>query len=382
LAFDAEGYLISAHGEDKNLTRRRTDALNDVTVLADSFQGNALSGPNDIAIDAKGGIYFTDPSGNVAQNSVFYLSPSNELQQVSTGIWFNNGIVLSPDGDTLYVASTLNQNIVAFDVNEDATLSNQRVFVDTLRVDGRTFTPDGMTIDHFGNIYAADLAVTGGLGNFDPTRPGARVWVFNPLGEEVLRFETPDNAASNLLFGPDDILYLTATDALYGVPISFVHEPSLLDFNNDSNVDVLDIDLLVGEIVAGTNDALFDLSGEGNVDDIDLTQWLSDAAVHNGFTEAYLHGDSNLDGSVDATDLNNLALNWRKDEDVAAWSAGDFKADGVVDSGDLNELALNWQDTILPAAATNAPVPEPSTFFLTVIGLTLACRLYRSSATP
>ena len=152
-------------------------------------------------------------------------------------------------------------------------------------------------------------------------------------------------------------------------------EPSMLDFNDDSNVDVRDIDSLVGEIVAGTNDAVFDLSGEGTVDDADLTQWLSEAATHNGFSEAYLHGDSNLDGSVDATDLNNLALNWRME--AARWSAGDFKPDGVVDSGDLNELALNWRGSILPAATDNSPVPEPSAFMLTFVGLALICRLGR-----
>jgi hypothetical protein len=163
-------------------------------------------------------------------------------------------------------------------------------------------------------------------------------------------------------------------------PLTVVPEPSVLDFNNDSNVDILDIDSLVGEIVAGTNDAVFDFSGEGTVDDADLTQWLSEAATHNGFSEAYLHGDSNLDGSVDATDLNNLALNWRKD--VARWSAGDFKPDGVVDSGDLNELALNWHQAISTASTANSPVPEPSALFLMLVGLTLACRRSRFSATP
>ncbi len=133
--------------------------------------------------------------------------------------------------------------------------------------------------------------------------------------------------------------------------------------------------MLVAKIVAGTDGELFDLTGSGVADDMDVNQWLSEAATHNGFSQAYLPGDSNLDGSVDATDLNNLALNWRKDEDVAAWSAGDFKADGVVDSADLNELALNWQQSI---PAGGAPVPEPSALFLTVVGLAVIWRRFRS----
>jgi hypothetical protein len=178
--------------------------------------------------------------------------------------------------------------------------------------------------------------------------------------------------------GYPNTLYLsTAFGELYKVELDLA-----VDFSGDGNVDVLDVDSLVGEIVSGTNGGIFDLTGEGTVDESDLAEWLSAAATHNGFSEAYLHGDSNLDGSVDATDLNNLALNWRKDEDVALWSAGDFKPNGVVDSGDLNELALNWRQAIRTASTANSPVPEPSASFLMVVGLTLACRRYRSSATP
>jgi hypothetical protein len=153
-------------------------------------------------------------------------------------------------------------------------------------------------------------------------------------------------------------------------------EPSVLDFNNDSDVDVRDIDALVDEIVNGTNDALFDVTGDGTVDKSDLTQWLSGAATHNGFGQKeYLAGDSNLDGKVDAIDLNNLALKWR--QDGAFWSTGDFNADGIVNSSDLNGLALNWRSE-LTAGSASAPVPEPSAFFLTVAGLTVICRRFRS----
>lgn len=151
------------------------------------------------------------------------------------------------------------------------------------------------------------------------------------------------------------------------------------DFIRDGALGSDDVDALVGEIVAGTNESMFDLTADGAVNSADLDQWLSEASTHNGFSEAYLHGDSNLDGSVDATDLNNLALSWQ--QDVERWSGGDFDADGRVDVADLNKLALNWRGSILAAAADNSPVPEPSTLFLTVVGLTLACRRSRSSAT-
>ena len=128
------------------------------------------------------------------------------------------------------------------------------------------------------------------------------------------------------------------------------------DFNDDGAIDNLDVDALVSSIAAGDNPSQLDLNGDGSVSGPDLDQWLEDAASANGFAAPYLFGDANLDGSVDAGDLNALALSWQ--DSVASWSGGDFTADGIVDAGDLNLLALNWQDSIPVAAA----VPEPNCF--------------------
>ncbi len=144
------------------------------------------------------------------------------------------------------------------------------------------------------------------------------------------------------------------------------------DFNGDGLLNVSDVDSLVGEIVAGTNDPLFDITEDGTVDKADLTEWLSVGAEQNGFAAAYLPGDSDLDGSVDPGDLNNLALSWR--QDVARWSAGDFTADGSVNATDLNDLALNWRQSIPAAAADSPAVPEPSSLLLIVMGLAAVCR--------
>ena len=149
-----------------------------------------------------------------------------------------------------------------------------------------------------------------------------------------------------------------------------VPEPNpALDFNDDQILSVSDIDALVGEIANGTNSLPFDLNEDGAVNDADLSAWLSAAASQHGFAEPYLLGDANLDGAVNANDLNKLGLNWR--QNVALWSSGDFTADGIVSEADLNMLAINWLRAI-PLAASNAtPVPEPSSFFLTVVGLAL-----------
>ncbi len=151
------------------------------------------------------------------------------------------------------------------------------------------------------------------------------------------------------------------------IPLPVVPELGPIDFDLDGDVDVEDIDALVAEIFAGTGNTGFDVSGDNVVDQNDLTTWLSDAAEHNGFTQVYLAGDTNLNGMVDAGDLNDLALNWR--HNIALWSAGDFNADGNVDAADLNSLALNWRRSIPIPSAVRSTVPEPSAWALMLFGL-------------
>ncbi len=140
-------------------------------------------------------------------------------------------------------------------------------------------------------------------------------------------------------------------------------DPPPGDYNGDCLLNTTDVDSLTTQIAAGPpHDLAFDLSGDGTVDVGDLIQWRTAAAAHNGLVDAYPLGDSNLDGFVDATDLRNLALNWR--QSVAEWSGGDFTADGIVNTADLNALALNWRQSIATAPATTAPVPEPSAHVL------------------
>jgi len=131
------------------------------------------------------------------------------------------------------------------------------------------------------------------------------------------------------------------------------------DFNNDGFLNVDDLDLLGKEIIAGSDNADFDVTGDQAVDLADQEKWLLDAALANGFTESYLNGDANLDGTVNASDLNALAINWQATVDP--WSQGDFNADGVVNATDLNALAISWQQSIPMAAQA---VPEPAALLL------------------
>jgi hypothetical protein len=137
------------------------------------------------------------------------------------------------------------------------------------------------------------------------------------------------------------------------------------DFDDDAACTVTDIDLLTAEIATGGNDLSLDINRDGLISKADRDNWLSKAATENGKGAPYLLGDANLDGSVDALDLNELGQRWRQQDNQ--WSHGDFTADGVVNALDLNEMGQNWRATIPMTAAAAASVPEPSALSLVVI---------------
>jgi len=154
LAFDPMGRLI---------TTRREPGFQGVAViypkgreaiLSDKIDGKPLDRPNDLVLDKKGGIYFTDPG----PHSVYYVTPGGKTIKVADGIVRPNGIQLSPDDRVLYVNDTEGEYLLAFDVQPDGTLRNRRNF---FKYVGVTKEPerivsgaDGMAIDSEGRIYS------------------------------------------------------------------------------------------------------------------------------------------------------------------------------------------------------------------------------------
>ncbi len=119
------------------------------------------------------------------------------------------------------------------------------------------------------------------------------------------------------------------------------------DFNGDGNYDCDDIDELVQTIVAASDDAAFDLTGDGSVNGLDLDAWLLEAGEANlGSGISYLYGDANLDGVVDVSDFN--LWNDNKYQPTGTWCQADFNADGSTDVSDFNIWNDNKFQSALP----------------------------------
>ena len=132
------------------------------------------------------------------------------------------------------------------------------------------------------------------------------------------------------------------------------------DLDGDGDCDITDIDML-------TNRA--------GVTRQDILDWLTDAGPENGKGGPFLMGDSNLDGIVNAVDLNAVGQSWQQADKM--WSTGDFNGDNTVNAADLNELGQNWQLMTPMNAPDAAAVPEPASFITLLFGLAALIGLRR-----
>ena len=201
LVLDTEGRLIACEHGSRTVTRTEKDGK--ITVLAESFEGTKLNSPNDATVRKDGTIFFTDPPYGIAKElqelsfqGVYTISPDGKLNAVARDFIKPNGIGLSPDEKTLYVADTEGSHIRAFDVAADGTLSNDRKFCDLPY-------PDGLSVDQKGYVWCT-------------AEDGVRV--LNPKGELVHTVVVPEGPA-NCGFGDADgkTLYITARKGLYKV---------------------------------------------------------------------------------------------------------------------------------------------------------------------
>jgi len=218
LIFDPQGRLVVAEGANTGGGRRISITEKDGTVrtLADSYKGKRFNSPNDVAIDRKGRVYFTDPRyvGSEPREmdfeGVFRVDPDGTVTRLETSAYKPNGIVVSPDGKTLYVADAGGKRraLIALDLSEAGEVSNPRV----LHQFGESGGIDGMTVTTDGRIVAA-----GGMGK------AGGVIVFSPQGKFLAEIPIPERPANVEFGGPDGkSLYVAAGTGIYRVKTTMI----------------------------------------------------------------------------------------------------------------------------------------------------------------
>ena len=202
LYFDNDGNLLSCADMKNELWL--INKSKKVTVLVKEFEGKKLNGPNDLWVDPKGGIYFTDPlykreywsrtEKEIEKENVYYLSPDRKkLTVAATDFVRPNGIVGSADGSILYVADINDRRTYSFKINPDGTLTERKLFAE--------MGSDGMTTDNKGNIYLTGKGVT----------------VFDAAGKQIEHINVDEPWTANVCFGGrgQKMLFITASKSVY-----------------------------------------------------------------------------------------------------------------------------------------------------------------------
>jgi gluconolactonase len=169
-------------------------------IIVDNYKGVPINGSNDVIVDTKGRIFFSDPLSRkiegmqIGHSSVFmYDEDSKELVMLDAILTYPNGLALSPDEAILYIVDTNAYSIYKMDL--ETKKMEHFVHFDESKGQGR---PDGVKLDEKGNLYS--------------TGPGG-IWLVNPEGNILGLIRMPEIAA-NLCFD-DQGLFITASTSIY-----------------------------------------------------------------------------------------------------------------------------------------------------------------------
>jgi len=224
LAFDLQGRLFGCSSGGRAILRFDPDGS--IATVADRIEGKKLNTPNDLAIDRKGRIWFTNPwnEGNINaterteldNKSVLRADPQADGSYTVTRVTFDitvpNGILISQDQSTLYVAESgyvkgQTRELRAYPIREDGSLAPYR----TLFTWGEDHIGvhrgiDGMCLDADGNIVAT--------AGWEVSGAGPMIYVFAPNGRVLETHRVPALRPTNCCFGGADMttLYVTTTE--------------------------------------------------------------------------------------------------------------------------------------------------------------------------
>jgi gluconolactonase len=235
IKFDAKGNMVVCEGADyggRRVTRTQMDTGQSF-VIAAMFNQRRLNAPNDVTIDEKGRMYFSDPrylgheSIEQPVMGVYRIDRDLSLHRIITDVSKPNGVCVSPDQKTLYVVCHNNgataaipaienndepapmkgnMQLLAYDLHDDGTATFRKKLVDYFPQDG----PDGLCCDVRGNVYVAER---------DTTKPG--IGIYEPSGKQITFI--PTELPTNVGFGRGDdanLLYITAGKSLFRIRLA------------------------------------------------------------------------------------------------------------------------------------------------------------------
>ena len=204
-AFDAEGRLYTCELHSRRVTRTNKDGS--VEVVADKWEGKRFNAPNDIVV-SRGHVYFTDPAfGDQAEHreldfyGVYHIPPKGGIKLVAKPTGRPNGIAVSPNGRTLYVANSDERNVRAYDLDKNGDAGNERVLLSAI-----PGIPGGLRVDEKGNLYVAAKGIR----------------IFSPQGALLHVIEIHGKPA-NCGFGEVDLktLFITAGPDVFRARLEF-----------------------------------------------------------------------------------------------------------------------------------------------------------------
>ena len=237
LLFDPQGRLMICEGTSRRVTRIESDGS--LTVLADRYKGMRFNSPNDVTIDSKGRIYFSDPrygprddmemrdeQGQMVEGVYRIDAPGKVTRIIGHEVDRANGVLVSPRDQYLYVADNDNNNVGAarklwrFGLRPDGTIEpgSRKLIFDWHTGRG----PDGVKMDQAGRLYVA-----AGLNKANPPYETADkfkggVYILSPEGKLLAFISIPVDEVTNCAFGGRDwkTLFITAGGTLWSIPVN------------------------------------------------------------------------------------------------------------------------------------------------------------------
>jgi gluconolactonase len=237
LAFDAQGRLVICEGGNRRVTR--VESNGESTVLADRYESMQFNSPNDLTIDSKGRIYFSDPrygkrdtmemkdsSGRLVEGVYRIDAPGKVTRVLSTEIERPNGLLVSPNDEYLYVADNNNNNVGGarklwqFRLRADGSVDRASGKLVYNWENGRG--PDGLKMDREGRLYVAGGRSRPNLPYESVEKFKGGIYVLSAEGRLIEFVPVPDDEVTNCTFGGPDLktLFITAGGNLWSLRLN------------------------------------------------------------------------------------------------------------------------------------------------------------------